>query len=158
MKRDASRIEIRPLHADDLEQIIGIAEILAEAPQWSREQYDDALSPHAQVARIALVAQDTRSADIVGFTIASLVIPEAELETIAVAREYQGQGIGAHLLAALVHELKGAGVSELHLEVRVSNHPAIRFYESANFRRTGVRPRYYTDPEEHAVLMSLYLG
>ncbi len=128
MKQDASRIEIRPLDAAD------------------------------PVRRTALVARDTGSSEAAGFTIASLVVPEAELETIAVSAERQRQGIGSRLLDALIHQLEAAGVAELHLEVRASNLQAIRFYESKNFKQTGVRPRYYADPEEDAILMSLRIG
>ncbi|HVU48249.1 MAG TPA: ribosomal protein S18-alanine N-acetyltransferase [Terracidiphilus sp.] len=157
MKSDNASIEIRPVNVTDLDEIIGIAEILAEAPHWPRKRYDEVLRADSPVRRIALVAADPQSREVVGFIIASLVLPEAELETIAVAPERQRQGIGARLLEKLVHELKAAGAEELHLEVRASNQPAIRFYRSENFRQTGVRPRYYVDPEEDAVLMSLRL-
>ena len=158
MSHDLGRIEIRPVNPDDLEEIIGIAEILTEAPHWSRERYEEALRIDAPVSRVALVARDTRSEEVVGFTVASLIAPEAELETIAVVQERQWQGIGGQLLLALVRELEAVGMTELHLEVRSSNRPAVRFYESKNFKRIGVRSRYYTDPEEDAVLMCLALG
>jgi ribosomal-protein-alanine N-acetyltransferase len=157
MKHDASGIEIRPLDEADLDAILGIAENLTDAPHWSREHYDEAVRADAPVPRMALVARDTGSREVAGFTIASLVVPDAELETIAVSTACQRQGIGSRLLDALIHELEAAGVQQLHLEVRASNLHAIRFYESKNFKRTGARPRYYADPEEDAILMCLRL-
>jgi ribosomal-protein-alanine N-acetyltransferase len=152
------RIEIRPLDATHLDAVVGLALALREAPHWSRQRYDEALRADASVLRTALIAIDTQSGEVAGFAIASRVVPEAELETIAVASGHQRQGIGSRLLAALIHALKPAEVHQLHLEVRASNHPAIRFYESKNFKQIGVRPRYYIDPEEDAILMSLCLG
>ena len=158
MNSELGSIEIRPVNQADMAEIIGIAEVLPEAPHWSQKQYDDALAAGSAIPRIALVAVNTLSREIIGFTIAGLIVPEAELETIAVATARQRQGIGARLLATLVRELKAAGGRELHLEVRASNRSAIRFYEAQDFRQTGLRLRYYVDPEEDAVLMSLHLG
>ncbi len=158
MSSDPEKIEIRPVKTADMAEIIAIAELLPEAPHWSREHYGNALRVGTTVPRVALVAVDAQSREVVGFAIAGLIIPDAELETIAVAPVWQRKGIASRLLAALVDRLKAIGVLALHLEVRASNHPARRFYISQNFREAGVRPRYYTDPEEDAVLMSCQLA
>ena len=42
------------------------------------------------------------------------------------------------------------------LEVRKSNLPAIKLYEKAGFENMGIRPRFYTEPEEDAVIMTRY--
>jgi ribosomal-protein-alanine N-acetyltransferase len=41
------------------------------------------------------------------------------------------------------------------LEVRVSNHSAIALYERMGFTRHGIRPRYYSDNAEDALIMWL---
>jgi ribosomal-protein-alanine acetyltransferase len=92
---------------------------------------------------------------VVGFAIVAVVAGEAELETIAVAPDGQGRGVGGLLLRVLVDELKAAQVRELHLEVRASNQMALGFYRKHGFEEAGRRPRYYADPEEDAVLMRL---
>jgi ribosomal-protein-alanine N-acetyltransferase len=69
----------------------------------------------------------------------------------------QRRGTGRKLLEAMAEELRGAGVREALLEVRVSNQAAFDFYRSLGWVETGRRPRYYADPEEDAVLMSLSL-
>jgi ribosomal-protein-alanine N-acetyltransferase len=89
--------------------------------------------------------------------VASLLPPEAELETIAVAKEGQRHGIASLLLRALIQELEAERVSRLALEVRASNQAALRFYQARGFKQTGRRPRYYADPEEDAVLLELTL-
>ena len=84
--------------------------------------------------------------------------PQAELESIAVAPESQRRGLGQSLFHALAAELKAAGVGEFALEVRASNQPALAFYQSLGFAKAGLRPGYYADPIEDAVLMSLALA
>ena len=45
----------------------------------------------------------------------------------------------------------------LSLEVRVSNHAAAALYRKFGFREVGVRPRYYANDGEDALLMDLEL-
>ena len=164
MSDGSPEIEIRPLDEAYFETILGIAEILEDAPHWSREQYEEILSggelppdsPHRK--RIGLVAHELRSQEVLGFVVASLVAPEAELESIAVAAHAQRRGVGRSLLEALTTKLRLAGIEDLLLEVRATNVAAIGFYRAQNFKQIGVRPRYYADPEGDAVLMRLRLG
>ncbi|MGO9339507.1 MAG: ribosomal protein S18-alanine N-acetyltransferase [Terracidiphilus sp.] len=94
---------------------------------------------------------------ILGFAIAGLLGPEAELETIAIAPQHQRSGLGALLLRALTGELRKDQVTELVLEVRASNRTALGFYRAQGFEESGRRLRYYADPEEDAVLMRMKL-
>jgi ribosomal-protein-alanine acetyltransferase len=94
----------------------------------------------------------------VGLLIASVIPPQAELESIAVSEAAQRQGVGRRLILALVGELKAAGAHEVFLEVRASNQRALEFYRSMGWVESGRRSRYYADPEEDAVLMNLGLG
>jgi ribosomal-protein-alanine N-acetyltransferase len=103
------------------------------------------------------VAADPENDAPVGFVVASLLAPEAELETIAVAAEGQRHGVGARLLNKLTEELRTERVSQLILEVRASNWVALGFYGKMGFQETRRRSRYYADPEEDAVLMGLRL-
>jgi ribosomal-protein-alanine N-acetyltransferase len=116
------------------------------------------LAPAAVPTRIALVAIDSDTDLLVGFAVAGLVPPQAEIESIAVAEDRQRRGVGQTLMRALTVELSQAAVVEILLEVRASNQPALAFYRQLDFLETGRRPRYYADPEEDAVLMSMRVG
>lgn len=146
---------IRPMVHADLNRIMDIAASLPEAPQWPRSAYESALKPESVPPRITLVAELNQAA--CGFALASILSPQAELESIAVDRSLQGGGIGSALLAALIHEALQAGAEEMLLEVRASNYPAIKLYSAAGFREVGRRPRYYLNPPEDALLMQLSL-
>lgn len=150
-------VRFRRMSAGDVERVMEIGASLRDAPRWPASVYASALDPLHLPRRIALVATDAQSAAPVGFLVASVVAPEAELETIAVAADGQRGGVGARLLQALVEELKVERVEELLLEVRASNGAALAFYVAQGFRETGRRAHYYADPEEDAALMGLRL-
>jgi [ribosomal protein S18]-alanine N-acetyltransferase len=162
-------ILIRRMAASDLDRVLAIAQSLPEAPHWPQSAWLNAINtqfePESTPRRIALVVGASGGASgagpqpgsILGFAVASLLLPQAELETIAVAPESQRLGLGESLFQALTAELKVAGANELVLEVRSSNRPAQAFYRALGFVNNGLRPGYYADPIEDAVLMSLSL-
>jgi [ribosomal protein S18]-alanine N-acetyltransferase len=158
MTTGPANIQIRRMRASDLERVLRIADTLSEAPQWPASAYRSAIDPVGSIPRIALVATAAEDNGTVGFLVAGLVPPEAELETIAVFGALQGQGIGKLLLSALVEELREGCINVVHLEVRASNDRALGFYRAIGFEESGRRRRYYADPEEDAVLMALHLA
>jgi ribosomal-protein-alanine N-acetyltransferase len=101
------------------------------------------------------VAEAPETRAVAGFAVASLLAPQAELESIAVAAESQRRGLARRLVAALAADLRPARIMEVVLEVRVSNLPALALYRALGFTESGRRPRYYSDPVEDAVLMRL---
>lgn len=158
MNSTKEAVQIRRMAAADLPRVLEIAASVKEAPHWPQAAYLDALSPESIPRRIALVAATQQPGTIQSFTVASLIPPQAELETIAVNPGSRRRGLGRLLFDALAGELQAAGISELILEVRASNQPALDFYRTLGFIKTGRRPSYYVDPMEDAVLMRLRFG
>jgi ribosomal-protein-alanine acetyltransferase len=150
-------VQVRRMTQADLDQVIEIEQSLTDAPHWPRSAYLAALDPDAMPPRIALVIEESGSGVLAGFAVASLLSPQAELETIAAAPQFQRRGMAGRLFAALAAELRTTGVTDVILEVRASNEPALGFYRRSGFVETGRRPRYYHDPVEDAVLMCLRL-
>jgi len=150
-----SLVHIRAMSAQDIPRVMEIGASLPFAPQWPVASYVTAVRQEGLPRRIALTAVDPDSDEPLGFVIAGVVPPEAEVETIAVAANGQRQRVGMMLLQALVGELRKQEASELVLEVRASNSGALGFYRTQGFEETGRRVRYYTHPEEDAVLMRL---
>ncbi|MGA3068778.1 MAG: GNAT family N-acetyltransferase [Terracidiphilus sp.] len=153
-----ARLRIRRMALADLAPVIELALSLKDAPHWPRSAYLAALDPDAAPPRIALVAEDLETGAVQGVAVASLLPPQAELETIAVAPEVQRRGLACRILIAMADELKKALVTEVLVEVRASNSAALAFYRAQGFAITGRRPRYYADPIEDAVLLDLRLA
>ncbi len=76
--------------------------------------------------------------------------------SFAVHPDYQKRGIGSRLLKEMINLFSRAGVSEIILEVRISNIRAKNFYEKYGFYQISVLKRYYNDGE-NAYLMRLDL-
>jgi len=148
---------IRPLAERDVDRLVEIAAGLQQAPQWPRSVYAS-LVEQAGRERVVLVAEDTVSGAIVGFVVAGLMPPEAELESIVVVGEFQRRGVARELFSALSETLGGSGIAEIMLEVRAGNGAALGLYRSLGFVEEGRRRDYYADPVEDAVLMRLRLG
>ena len=126
-----------------------------QAPQWPQSAYLAALDRATPRQRIALVAKHGVTGSLVGFAVATLVQQEAELETIAVASEFQRLGVARRLFGEIAKALRQSGATVINLEVRSSNQAALAFYRSLGFTQTGSRPRYFSDPVEDAILMNL---
>ncbi len=154
----ADAVAIRPMAAADLDRILEIAAALAQAPQWPREVYEAMLDPAHVGRRVALVAEEAGSGNVAGFAIASVIPPEAELESIGVTAEFQKRGIGRRLVKEIGKNLRLRGVTKVHLEVRDSNLAAKGLYASLGFIAAGCRSGYYTDSIEDAIMMYLDLG
>lgn len=166
-------MRVRPMEPRDISRVMQIANHLDDAPHWPVSAYQSALNVDAEPRRIALVAEmlepvapdpaapksDAMAPHcVVGFVAASLVAGESELESIAVAAEAQRRGVARQLLGHLLPALKQLGVTQVNLEVRASNLPALALYRRHGFCQTGRRVAYYGDPVEDAVLMNLDLG
>jgi ribosomal-protein-alanine acetyltransferase len=91
---------------------------------------------------------------IVGYAGLWLMVDEAHVTTFAIHPDHRRQGLGERLLLALLDIAIERGASEATLEVRLSNLPARRLYEKFGFRPVGIRPRYYTDNNEDALIMT----
>jgi ribosomal-protein-alanine N-acetyltransferase len=149
--------QIRRITDADIDRLFEIAEKLNHAPKWPRRVYEAMLETTMQL-RAAFVATDTKGGAVMGFVVVGLTPPEAELESIAVAAEHQRQGVARRLFEAAAVELRRARVSEVFLEVRESNQPAIALYRTLGFVEAGRREGYYADPVEDALVMRLKLA
>lgn len=96
-------------------------------------------------------------AGIVGFLIASAIGADWELENVVVTESMRKHGLGRQLIRELIGSVRRLGGRTIRLEVRSSNKSAIRMYEACGFQAQGIRKAYYSNPEEDALLFSLFL-
>jgi len=78
-----------------------------------------------------------------GFCLGRIAGPEAELLTLAVARNMRRQGLGRRLVSGFLSRAAERGASDAFLEVAADNQPAIALYRGAGFAATGTRKGYY---------------
>ena len=76
------------------------------------------------------------------------------MTTFAVDPRWRRRGVGERLLLALLDLAVARQAREATLEVRLSNLPARKLYEKHGFRPVGIRPRYYSDNGEDALIMT----
>jgi ribosomal-protein-alanine N-acetyltransferase len=143
------RVLILPMHVDDLPAVHAIERQSFSTP-WPPHAYQAELETN-QLARYISAWVGGR---IVGYAGMWLMVDEAHITTFAVDPEWRRRGIGDRLLIALLDEAAGRGAREATLEVRVSNVGARRLYEKFGFRPVGIRPRYYSDDGEDALVMT----
>jgi ribosomal-protein-alanine N-acetyltransferase len=100
---------------------------------------------------IALLAENTEGE--LGYLMARLSGEEGEILNLAVLPGHRRQGVGRRLLEQGLALLIQRGVREAYLEVRESNLAARDLYQGFGFRPVGMRPHYYRNPAEDALVL-----
>ena len=120
---------------------------------WTRGNFSDSLNSGYSAWVLMLDEY------IIGYSLMMMVLDEAHLLNLSVAKDYQKQGLGRYLLEYMVNTAKNNQMANMFLEVRPSNVSAITLYESLGFNEMGVRPGYYPahNGRENAVLMGVAL-
>lgn len=90
---------------------------------------------------------------VVGYVGSQTVLDGADMMNLAVLPQYRKQGVGRTLVNQLVDQLQKRGAISLALEVRQSNTPAISLYKKLGFVQVGLRPNYYRNPKENALIL-----
>jgi ribosomal-protein-alanine N-acetyltransferase len=83
-----------------------------------------------------------------------MMVDEAHITTFAVMPQWRRHGIGGRLMVELMRLARDLNARVATLEVRITNGPARSLYGQFGFRPVGVRPRYYTDNGEDALIMT----
>ena len=140
-------VRIRRMTLSDVDGVHAIEAATFPKP-WSRKDFVKEMTVNA-CARY-LVAE--RDGQVIGYAGAWIVLDEAHITNIAVAEEWRGQGIGRLLTERLMQYASNLGVVYATLEVRRTNEPAKKLYQSLGFEYVGVRKRYYEYNGEDALL------
>jgi ribosomal-protein-alanine N-acetyltransferase len=125
-----------------------------EHASFSTPWPDEAYRSEIESNRMATYLVARTGDEIVGFAGIWLMVDEAHITTFAVHPDWRRRGIGERLLVTLLDASIARHAREATLEVRLSNVPARRLYEKYGFRPVGLRPRYYSDNGEDALIMT----
>lgn len=136
----APRIEMLPMNANDLDDIVAIENTVYPFP-WTRGNFADSLSAgySAWVCRVG--------GELIGYVVVMMAVDEAHLLNISVEKRRQGMGFGARLLRHAMSVARTQGARTLLLEVRPSNEQALELYRHFGFVRIGLRKGYYPAQE-----------
>ena len=141
---------VRQATKSDAEAIYTIETDSFSTP-WSLESVIRELEE--QKERIYFLVEEDGQA--VAYAGAWMVYDEGQITNIAVRPESRREGYGAIVTRKLIKELFNRGMTEIFLEVRVSNIAALALYRRLGFTVKGIRKSYYTNPTEDAYIMSL---
>ncbi len=180
MDKPAYRVD--PMRVDDLDQIRRIERASFPTP-WPRNAYRREILTNERARYIVVRSMDQRGrapppppppqrgwrrwrnpwalfarrrgdpGDVVAFAGVWVMLDEAHVTTIAVDPSHRRRGLGELLIVEMIKLALKAGAQVMSLEVRMSNEPAQALYRKYGFVHGGVRPRYYSDNFEDALIM-----
>jgi ribosomal-protein-alanine N-acetyltransferase len=138
-----------PLAVEHLDQVCAIEQLCFGTP-WTRPLFEEELKKPGLCYWRALLDEDGSVLAYGGFWKA---VDEAHFTNIAVHPRAQRRGLGRRLLRALLDLARAEGCLSATLEVRPSNTAARALYEGEGFTAAAIRPRYYTDDGEDALIL-----
>jgi ribosomal-protein-alanine N-acetyltransferase len=117
---------------------------------WTREMLEREVR-ESDVARVYVLRSEDGT--VAAFCACWIVVDELHINTLAVDPARRRAGLGSTLMRQVLDEAALEGAQRATLEVRASNEPARRLYAALGFVETGVRPGYYSQPDEDAIVL-----
>lgn len=149
VKRPPLMLTIEAMGLDDLAEVQAIEQASFTTP-WPPHAYRSEIESN----RLATYVVVRIEGHVVAYAGMWLLVDEAHVTTFAVHPGWRRRRIGERLLLALLDLAADRHAREATLEVRLSNLAARRLYEKYGFRPVGLRPRYYSDDNEDALIMT----
>lgn len=142
----------RPMKQRDLDAVMVIEPEIYPYP-WTRGNFSDSL----KAGYSCWICE--ADGELVGYAVLMMVLDEAHLLNISIAKAYQGRGLGRRFLEHVIKVARGHKGQMMFLEVRPSNISALKLYETMGFNEFSVRKGYYpaVNGREDAILMGLAL-
>lgn len=141
-------IILRDMTEDDIEQVLEIESQSFSTP-WTRNAFLIELREN-MLAQYIVAQVDEK---VVGYAGIWKILNEGHITNIAVLKDYRGKGIGNVLIEGLIWYCSKNNLDSMTLEVRESNTIAQNLYKKYGFVNSGIRPKYYGDNGENAIIM-----
>jgi ribosomal-protein-alanine N-acetyltransferase len=133
----------------DLDDVAALEAVCFTNP-WTREMLEREIR-ESEVARVYVLRIPDGA--MAAFCACWLILDELHINTIAVDPGRRRGGLGTTLMRHVLEEAAREGAHRATLEVRESNEPARRLYGALGFVESGIRPRYYSQPDEDAIIL-----
>ncbi len=148
MTMETDKLVYRAMTLDDLPEILAI-EHEAFASPWTEEAFRNELTNNMFARYLAVEYRG----QVIGYGGMWIIMDEAHITNIAIRSDCRGKGLGHLLLEQLQRTAVFFGAERMTLEVRVSNEHAQSLYRKHGFEPSGLRPGYYSDNNEDALIM-----
>lgn len=142
------KLVFRKMTLDDLPSIMKIEQDSFATP-WTEEAFRNELTNNMFAQYMVMEYEG----EVIGYAGMWIIVDEAHITNVAILTPYRGQGLGKLLMAELQRTASFLGAARMTLEVRASNEIAQRLYRRYGFVNSGVRPGYYSDNQEDAIIM-----
>ncbi len=139
--------KIREMRHGDVSQVVAI-ESASSATPWTRAMFTSEIG-RPQSLDLVIV----RSDEVLGYCMTSRQADVWHILNICIREDGRGRGLGGRLLDELFVRADRRPHGGYTLEVRVSNSVAIRLYRQKGFVDYGIRPGYYSNNHEDALVM-----
>lgn len=139
---------IRPMENGDLDSVLRIEEDSFNLP-FSRGLFEKFMRQEDFYCWVALHGEE-----LVGYAVYAVAADEVDLLNIAIDKRWRRRGIGSLMVRHILEQLMELGSRRIFLEVRPSNTVAMAFYDKLGFFQIGIRPGYYHDSGEDALVYS----
>ena len=141
------RIRTREMTAEDISGAALLEKTNLGKEAWTEKQLLDAMTRDDTIYLVSEMA-----GRIVGVCGVQNISGDGEITNVSVSGDVRREGIAYKMLKQLLERGAGIGIKDYTLEVRASNAAAIGLYEKLGFKSEGVRPGFYDDPKDDAVI------
>jgi len=147
--RPPLKLSIEPMRLEDVADVHRI-----EAASFPTPWPDYAFRQEIQTNRLAHYLVVKAGDETIGYGGMWLMVDEAHVTTFAVLPTWRRRGVGARLMLEMMRLAADVNARIVTLEVRLSNREARALYAKFGFKPVGIRPRYYSDNNEDALIMT----
>ena len=144
------QIKIQKMEHRDIDEIMEIECSVYGDHHWSREGFESEIS--TDIGNYFSLF-DVSKNKLIGYGGFWNILDEGHITTVAVSKDYQGMGLSEILIQKFIETAYKKNLKWFTLEVRVSNLAAFKLYKKYLFESCGVRPKYYQDTQEDALIM-----
>ena len=145
-------MKTRPMRVEDVDAVLDIERLSFPLP-WSRESFIREICEIDNSHLLVVTEDEGARADLMGYACWWEVVDECHITNFAVAPAHRRKGVADFLLERVLEDAKGRDLHRATLEVRLGNVAAIALYEKWGFTAAAMRPRYYPDNREDALVM-----
>ncbi|MBC8230055.1 ribosomal protein S18-alanine N-acetyltransferase [bacterium] len=145
-------ISIKEAKATDVPAIYKLSLCFSGATKgWTQSEIEEIIENR----QCYYVLTSERNGEIIGYALARFAWGKLHLMDIVVKEEMRLRGVGKKMMKQLIDFAKSKELSEVYLEVRASNIPAVKLYQSLSFKNRFIFRGLYDGEDGIAMYLPL---